>query len=468
MAKPTVGWGSRLQTKWLLLFLLAVFSVSTGIHLVFRSVFEPPCEVRSDRVQPLAPSRIGTSMESPLGFMKSKLVLMVSHELSLSGGPLLLMELAFLLRGDGARVVWITNQKPTETSEVVRSLERKMFDRGVQVFAAKGQEAVDTALKADLVVLNTAVAGKWLDAVLKDDVPRVLPKVLWWIHEMRGHYFKVEYVKHLPFVAGAMIDSHTTAMYWKNRTRERLGIEMPHTYVVHLGNSKELMEVAEDNVARMVLREHVRESLGVRQEDLLFAIINSVSRGKGQDLFLQALHESLQMIQDQKLQVPSIHAVVVGSDMNAQTKFENELRDFVSRKGIQGRVHFVNKTLTVAPYLAAIDVLVQNSQARGECFGRITIEAMAFQLPVLGTAAGGTTEIVVDGTTGLLHPAGKDGVSPLAKNIVKLTTHVELRVTMGRRGYERVKERFMEEHMANRIALVLKEVLQKSKSFSHS
>ncbi len=40
---------------------------------------------------------------------------------------------------------------------------------------------------------------------------------------MRGHYFKVEYVKHLPFVAGAMIDSHTTAEYWKNRTRERLG-----------------------------------------------------------------------------------------------------------------------------------------------------------------------------------------------------------------------------------------------------
>lgn len=82
---------------------------------------------------------------------------------------------------------------------------------------------MDIALKADLVVLNTAVAGKWLDDVLKDNVPRVFPKVLWWIHEMRGHYFKLEYVKHLPLVAGAMIDSHTTAEYWKNRTHERLG-----------------------------------------------------------------------------------------------------------------------------------------------------------------------------------------------------------------------------------------------------
>lgn len=51
---------------------------------------------------------------------------------------------------------------------------------------------------------------------------------------------------------------------------------MPQTYVVHLGNSKELMEVAEDNVARRVLREHIREFLGVRSEDLVFAIINSM------------------------------------------------------------------------------------------------------------------------------------------------------------------------------------------------
>lgn len=57
--------------------------------------------------------------------------------------------------------------------------------------------------------------------------------------------------------------------------------------------------------------------------------------------------------------------------MSAQTKFETELRNFVMLKKIQDRVHFVNKTLTVAPYLAAIDVLVQNSQV-----------ILAFQLPI--------------------------------------------------------------------------------------
>ncbi|KAL7081523.1 hypothetical protein ACP275_14G044900 [Erythranthe tilingii] len=401
--------------------------------------------------------------KNPLSFMKSKLVLLVSHELSLSGGPLLLMELAFLLRAVSARVVWITNQKPSERDEVIYSLEQRMMDRGVEVMPAKGQEVVDTALKADLVILNTAVAGKWLDAVLQEHVARVLPKVLWWIHEMRGHYFKLEYVKHLPFVAGAMIDSHTTAEYWKNRTHERLGIQMPETFVVHLGNSKDLMEVAEDNVARRVLREHIRESLGVRKDDLLFAIINSVSRGKGQDLFLKAFYEALQFSQVRKLKVPPMRAIVVGSDMGAQTKFETELRNFVAEKKIQDRVQFVNKTLNVAPYLASIDVLVQNSQARGECFGRITIEAMAFQLPVLGTAAGGTVEIVVNGTTGWLHPAGKEGITPLAENIIRLATNLEMRKTMGQKGHTRVKDMFLEQHMSHRISLVLKKVLRKAK-----
>ncbi|KAI7733717.1 hypothetical protein M8C21_010217 [Ambrosia artemisiifolia] len=490
MAKQSTMGSPRLtfqkKKRWGLI-LLVMLSVSTAVMFVLRAGYDSSCDcgvgkgfdsVVEQKVVLGQTNKV--KLVSPLSFMKSKVVLLVSHELSLSGGPLLLMELAFLLRGVGAEVCWITIQKPPGKDEVIYSLENKMLDRGVQVLSAKGKEAIDTAIKADLVVLNTAVSGKWLDAVLNKDVPRVLPKVLWWIHEMRGHYFRLDYVKHLPMVAGSMIDSFVTAEYWKNRTQERLKIQMPNTHVVHLGNSKELMDVAENRVAKRVLREHVRESLGVRNEDILFAAINSVSRGKGQDLFLRSFYESLLLIQQKKLQVPSIHAVIVGSDMSVQTKFETELRDLVAQKKIQHRVHFVNKTLTVAPYLAAIDVLVQNSQVsgyeeplhikarcgncgrgRGECFGRITIEAMAFQLPVLGTSAGGTAEIVVNGSTGFLHPAGKEGVSPLAKNMVKLATHVERRLTMGKRGYERVKQRFMEHHMADRISHVLKEVLHK-------
>ncbi|QHO17368.1 hypothetical protein S83_033370 [Arachis hypogaea] len=59
--------------------------------------------------------------------MKSKFVLMVSHELSFLGGPLLLMELVFLLRKVGVDVVWITNQKPPEPDQALPFSRRKFL-----------------------------------------------------------------------------------------------------------------------------------------------------------------------------------------------------------------------------------------------------------------------------------------------------------------------------------------------------
>lgn len=53
--------------------------------------------------------------------------------LLLLGGPLLLMELAFLLRQVDTEVVWITNQKPAGPDEVIYSLEQKLLQKGVKV-----------------------------------------------------------------------------------------------------------------------------------------------------------------------------------------------------------------------------------------------------------------------------------------------------------------------------------------------
>lgn len=74
---------------------------------------------------------------------------------------------------------------------------------------------------------------------------------------------------------------------------------------------------------------------------------------------------------------------------------------------------------------------------------------------------------MVNGSTGFLHLPGKEGVTPLAKNMVKMATHVERRLTMGKRGYERVKEMFLEYHMANRIGVVLKDVLKNRENGKH-
>jgi hypothetical protein len=95
MAKHSVGWVAS-QKRWLLAFLV-MLSVSTLIAFFIRAAFDS-CDRNLDVVGKRVPlgSPIGTS-PSPLSFMKSKLVLLVSHELSLSGIDINFLTFFFLL-----------------------------------------------------------------------------------------------------------------------------------------------------------------------------------------------------------------------------------------------------------------------------------------------------------------------------------------------------------------------------------
>lgn len=100
-ATGSVGWGGHhhLQKRWILALLL-MLSVSTVIAFFIRAAFDS-CDrnvsgavsagnvIGSARnaiqVTEKRASQIAAANPSPLSFMKSKIVLLVSHELSLSG-----------------------------------------------------------------------------------------------------------------------------------------------------------------------------------------------------------------------------------------------------------------------------------------------------------------------------------------------------------------------------------------------
>jgi len=89
-----------------------------------------------------------------------------------------------------------------------------------------------------------------------------------------------------------------------------------------------------------------------------------------------------------------------------------------------------------------------------EPFGLINIEAMACSTPVIGSAVGGISEIIVDGETGLLvpfDPMGTDNSEPkdpekfardLADAVNRLIASPERAREMGGRGRKRVEEIF--------------------------
>ncbi|RCX19761.1 spore coat protein SA [Fontibacillus phaseoli] len=108
----------------------------------------------------------------------------------------------------------------------------------------------------------------------------------------------------------------------------------------------------------------------------------------------------------------------------------------------------------VANWYNLADVAVVPS-AEGEAFGLVNVEAMASAVPVIATAAGGIPEIVADGRTGFLLPAG-DPEQQLTIRLLYLLQHEEVRRKMGQNGRQLASSDFRWEHTAERWAMLMK------------
>ncbi len=71
---------------------------------------------------------------------------------------------------------------------------------------------------------------------------------------------------------------------------------------------------------------------------------------------------------------------------------------------IQDRVHFLGKLDTVHELLPVADLMLMPSEL--ESFGLAALEAMACEVPTIGTAVGGMPELIEHDVTGLLFPVG--------------------------------------------------------------
>ncbi|MGB2951817.1 MAG: glycosyltransferase family 4 protein [Gaiellaceae bacterium] len=78
--------------------------------------------------------------------------------------------------------------------------------------------------------------------------------------------------------------------------------------------------------------------------------------------------------------------------------------------------------------------------SRREGFGIVCAEAMAHARPVVASAVGGLTDLVVDGETGLLVPPGDIGA--LRAALERMLADANLRRQLGQTARERVGERF--------------------------
>jgi sugar transferase (PEP-CTERM/EpsH1 system associated) len=115
-----------------------------------------------------------------------------------------------------------------------------------------------------------------------------------------------------------------------------------------------------------------------------------------------------------------------------------ECEAVLAEAGLSGLVWMAGERSDVPDVMRALDCFVLPSLAEG--ISNTILEAMASGLPVLATAVGANGELVLDGKSGRLVPAGD--VEALAAGLVAMAINPAASAEMGRIGRERVEQCF--------------------------
>jgi glycosyltransferase involved in cell wall biosynthesis len=99
-------------------------------------------------------------------------------------------------------------------------------------------------------------------------------------------------------------------------------------------------------------------------------------------------------------------------------------------------------------FMPWFDAFVQSSYTEG--MPNVVLEACAAGVPVVATAVGGTPEIIEDGVSGCLVPAGDP--AQLARRLISLLGDDERRRSLSCQGRQRVREQFVFEAQARSYA----------------
>jgi glycosyltransferase involved in cell wall biosynthesis len=172
---------------------------------------------------------------------------------------------------------------------------------------------------------------------------------------------------------------------------------------------------------------------------------DAAEKYKGADTLIAALPRVLQS-------TPNASLVLVG-DGDDRPRLEQLARSL----HVDGHTHFLSSLSSeqLAACYSNCDVFALPS--RGEGFGMVFLEAMAYGKPVIGGAHAGVPDIIEDGKTGFLVPHGN--IDRLAQAIEFILADYGRAALMGSRGRERVVSTFSFARFQANLEGVLSDIL---------
>jgi glycosyltransferase involved in cell wall biosynthesis len=167
----------------------------------------------------------------------------------------------------------------------------------------------------------------------------------------------------------------------------------------------------------------------------IVGVFGRITQWKGQDVVLRAL-----------VDVPSVVAVFVGEEEDASSA--DKLRLLARELGIADRVRFLGFRKDVPQLMRAVDCIV-HVPIDPEPFGRVIVEAMLAQRPVIAAHAGGIPEIIENGVSGILITPGDP--DELAEALRRIFSDPVAAAEMAANAQQRARSHFSDKRMLSEI-----------------
>jgi glycosyltransferase involved in cell wall biosynthesis len=194
-------------------------------------------------------------------------------------------------------------------------------------------------------------------------------------------------------------------------------------------------------------RAAARAALQLHERDVVVVIASRLVEGKGHDVLLDAFADAAAAGADHL-------TLLVAGDGPLRTTLEAQARRVCPPESVR----FLGFVDDMQSILGAADLLVFPTMPElSEGFGLAALEAMACARPVIASAVGSLPEVVADGKTGILVPAGS--VAALSAAISRLARDAALRTQLGHEGARRARQQFPLSAMVSRTVSVYDEVV---------
>ena len=350
-------------------------------------------------------------------------LLFVSHDLSLSGAPMMLFHAAVWCKRHGR---FATVMAPEDGP-----LREKFEMEGIPLIVdplveTEHESFVAFARDFDCVVANTIRTSAVVRALKREEVP-----VVWWLHEpgsVGEHYLREEPKLRaaMPMADLLLAPSERTASIYRPYTES--AVKCLHNAIPEVGGSMPPRSEA---------------------APLRFLLMGSIEPRKGQDIFVKALAQLPREVRDA-----------------AQFEIAGRILDpdfWPAIEPIAKRV----KNLTVTGALSHADALAKMSAAdvivspsRDEAMPTVTIlEAMSLGKAIIASNVGGATETFADGENALLvRPEMPD---ELAGAIRRLIEKPVLVAELGSKARETYEQGFTIERFGAEFSELIRGVISK-------